>query len=178
MGRHFFKRHAYIDLESPINVMSRRQYNCIMTYGLRSRHKPSNPDKISKFVGRVRSLKIFIGSFAYECDFMILDDTTSIIDRHLGEMAFGRPFIDETGLVYDREEGTVMFKQDGEKITFKMPHTMEIFNQTRLMGLSTDSIPPSAYEENFSHGRTHYYQSLLIGDEYMQDRGDRRGIRH
>ncbi|GJS19638.1 hypothetical protein Tco_0448270 [Tanacetum coccineum] len=47
------------------------------------------------------------GSFAYECDFMILEDTTSIIDRHLGEMAFGRPFIDETGLVYDREERTV-----------------------------------------------------------------------
>ncbi|GKB83965.1 protein kinase-like domain, concanavalin A-like lectin/glucanase domain protein [Tanacetum coccineum] len=175
---HFFKRHAYIDLESPINVMSRRQYNRIMTYGLGSRQKPSNPNKISNFVGRVRSLKIFIGSFAYECDFMILEDTTSIIDRHLGEMAFGRPFIDEIGLVYDREEGMVMFRQDDEKITFKMPHTMEIFKQTRLMGLSTDSIPPSAYEENFGHRRKHYYQSLLIGDEYMQDGGDWRGIRH
>ncbi|GKA94445.1 hypothetical protein Tco_0816483 [Tanacetum coccineum] len=118
------------------------------------------------------------GSFAYECDFMILEDTTSIIDRHLREMAFGRPFIDEIGLVYNREEGTVMFKQDEEKITFKIPHTMEIFKQTRLMGLSTDSIHPSAYEENFGHGRTHYYQSLLSGDEYMQDEGDRRGIRH
>ncbi|GJZ95359.1 hypothetical protein Tco_0667693 [Tanacetum coccineum] len=148
----------------------------IMTYELRSRRKPSNPDKISNFVGRVR--KIFIGSFAYECDFMILEDTTSIIDRHLGEMVFGRPFIDETGLVYNEEEGTVMFEQDDEKIIFKMPHTMEIFKQTRLMGLSTDSIPLSTYEENFSHGRTHYYQSLLIGDKYKQDGGDRRGIRH
>ncbi|GKA80472.1 hypothetical protein Tco_0787164 [Tanacetum coccineum] len=37
MTGHFFKRHAYIDLESPINIMSRRQYNQIMTYGLRSR---------------------------------------------------------------------------------------------------------------------------------------------
>ncbi|GJZ83422.1 protein kinase-like domain, concanavalin A-like lectin/glucanase domain protein [Tanacetum coccineum] len=177
MIRHFFKRHAYIDLESPINVMSRRLYNRIMTYGLESRVKPSNPNKISNFVGRVRSLKIFIGSFTYECDFMILEDTTRIIDRHLGEMAFGRPFIEETGLIYNREEGTVKFKQNDEKITFKMPHTMEIFKQTRLMGLSTDSIPPSAYEENFGHGRTHYYQSLLIGNEYMQDGGDRRGIR-
>ncbi|GKE13443.1 MAK10-like protein, partial [Tanacetum coccineum] len=106
------------------------------------------------------------------------EDTTSIIDRHLGEMAFGRPFIDETGLVYDREEGMVMFKQTDKKITFKMPHTMEIFKQTRLMGLSIDSIPLFAYEENFGHGRKHYYQSLLIGDEYMQDGGNRRGIRH
>ncbi|GJT98384.1 hypothetical protein Tco_1093902 [Tanacetum coccineum] len=100
-----------VDLESPINVMSRRQYNQIMTYGLGSRLKPSNPNKISNFVRRVRSLKIFIGSFSYKCDFMILEDTTSIIDRHLGEMAFGRPFIDETGLVYDREEGAVIFDE-------------------------------------------------------------------
>ncbi|GJT03868.1 hypothetical protein Tco_0838330 [Tanacetum coccineum] len=122
--------------------------------------------------------KITTSSFAYECDFMILEDTTSIIDRCLGEMVFGRPFIDKTGLVYDKEEGTVSFKQDNEKIIFKMPHTMEIFKQTRFMGASTDSIPPLTYEENFSSGRTHYYQSLLIGDEYRQDEGDRRGIRH
>ncbi|GJS49255.1 MAK10-like protein [Tanacetum coccineum] len=115
---------------------------------------------------------------AKECDLMILEDTTSIIDHHLGEMVFGRPFIEETSLVYSKEEGTVMFEQNDEKITFKFPHTMEIFRQTKLMGLSTDSIPPFAHEENFSHGRTHYYQSLTIKDEYKQDGGDRRGIRH
>nr|GEW67456.1 hypothetical protein [Tanacetum cinerariifolium] len=38
--------------------------------------------------------------------------------------------------------------------------------------------PPLAYEENFSNGRTNYYQSLLIEDEYMQDEGDRKGVRH
>ncbi|GKB57782.1 hypothetical protein Tco_0913968 [Tanacetum coccineum] len=126
----------------------------------------------------VKSLKIFIGSFAYECDFMILEDTISIIDRCLGEMVFGKPFIDKTGLVYNKEEGTVTFKQDNEKIKFKMTHTMEIFKQTIFMSASTDSIPPLAYEENFSSRRTHYYQSLLIGDEYRQDEGDRRGVRH
>ncbi|GJX06587.1 protein kinase-like domain, concanavalin A-like lectin/glucanase domain protein [Tanacetum coccineum] len=175
---HFFMRHAYIDLESPINIMSRRQYNQIMTYELRSRQKPSNPNKISNFLGRIRGLKIFIGSFAYECDFMILKDTTSIIDRHLGEIVFGRPFIEGTSLVCNKEEGTVMFKQDDGKITFKMPYTMEIFKQTWLIGLSIDSIPLSAHEENFGHGKTHYYQSLLIGDEYKQDKCGKRGIRH
>ncbi|GKE39088.1 hypothetical protein Tco_1462493 [Tanacetum coccineum] len=84
MVGHLFKIHAYIDLESPINIMYRRQYNQIMTYGLRSRLKPSNPNKISNFVGRIRGLKVFIGSFTHECDFMILEDTTSIIDHHLG----------------------------------------------------------------------------------------------
>ncbi|GKC94954.1 hypothetical protein Tco_1160396, partial [Tanacetum coccineum] len=178
MISHFFIRHAYIDLESPINIMSRRQYNQIMTYELTSRQKPSNPKKISNFVGRIRGLKIFIGSFTYECDFMILEDTTSIIDRHLGEMVFEKPFIDETGLVYDEEKGTIMFEQGDGKITFQVPYTMEVFKQTRLMGLSIDSIPPSAHEENFGHGKTHYYQSLIIGNKYKQDEGDRRGIRN
>ncbi|GKB25276.1 hypothetical protein Tco_0864677 [Tanacetum coccineum] len=180
---HFFKKHAYIDLESPVNIMSRHQYNQIMTYGLRSRQKPSNLDKNNNFVGRMVFGRPFIDetSLVYnkeEGTVMFKQDTTSIIDRYLGEMVFGRPFIDETGLVYNKEEGTVMFKQDNGKIKFKMPHTMEIFKQTKLMGASTDSIPPLAYEENFSNGRTHYYQSLLIGDEYKQDEGDRRGVRN
>ncbi|GJW83999.1 hypothetical protein Tco_0157144 [Tanacetum coccineum] len=42
-----FKRHAYIDLESPINIMSRLQYNQIITYGLRSSKKLSNPNKLA-----------------------------------------------------------------------------------------------------------------------------------
>ncbi|GJW82930.1 hypothetical protein Tco_0156075 [Tanacetum coccineum] len=113
---YIFKRHDYIDLESPINIMSRHQYNQIMTY---------EPDKISNFVGRVKRIKVFIGSFTYECDFMILEDTNSIIDRHLGEMVFRKPFIDKTGLIYNEEKETVMFKQGDEKITFKMPYTME-----------------------------------------------------
>ncbi|GKE25411.1 hypothetical protein Tco_1436923 [Tanacetum coccineum] len=111
MVGHIFKRQAYIDLESPSNIMSRHQYNQIMTYGLRSRQKPSKPDKISNFVGRGKRIKVFIGSLTYECDFMILEDTSSIIDRHLAEMVFGKPFIDEIGLVYSEEKGTVMFKQ-------------------------------------------------------------------
>ncbi|GJU55977.1 hypothetical protein Tco_1229691 [Tanacetum coccineum] len=166
---------ARIRAESPNNI----KISCmIMNYGLRPRQKPSNPNKISNFVGRIRGLKIFIGSFAYKCDFMILEDTTSIIDHHLEEIVFERPFIEETGIAYNENEGAVMFNQDDEKITFKMPNTVEIFKQTKLLGLGTDFIPLSAQEENFGHGRTHYYQSLLIRDEYKQDGGDRRGIKH
>ncbi|GJT11250.1 hypothetical protein Tco_0858292 [Tanacetum coccineum] len=40
---HFLKRQAYIDLESPVNVMSKQHYNKIMNKGLELRQKPSNP---------------------------------------------------------------------------------------------------------------------------------------
>ncbi|GJR59149.1 hypothetical protein Tco_1501311 [Tanacetum coccineum] len=55
-----------------------------------------------------------------------------------------------------------------------MPHTLKMFEQAKLMGSSTHSIPPLAYENNFGYGRTHYYQSLLLGNEY---KGGGRGIR-
>ncbi|GJU14619.1 protein kinase-like domain, concanavalin A-like lectin/glucanase domain protein [Tanacetum coccineum] len=110
-------KQAYIDLESLINVIFKLHCKCIMSKGLESRKKPSNPMKISNFVGRVRGLKVFIGNFTYEYDFVVLEDTTSIIDHYLGEVVFGKPFIRETGLVYDKENGTVMFEKDNEKIT-------------------------------------------------------------
>ncbi|GKC17353.1 hypothetical protein Tco_1014135 [Tanacetum coccineum] len=87
MVGHLFVRHAHLDLDSPVNIMSRRQYNQIMTYGLKPRPKPSNPSKACNFVGRIRGMKVYIGSFAYECDFIILEDTLSIIDDHLGEIS-------------------------------------------------------------------------------------------
>ncbi|GKB71073.1 MAK10-like protein [Tanacetum coccineum] len=43
---HFDKKQAYLDIESPINVMSRLHYNWIMSNRLESRRKPSNPKKI------------------------------------------------------------------------------------------------------------------------------------
>nr|GEY52415.1 MAK10-like protein [Tanacetum cinerariifolium] len=103
---HILMKHAYIAIESLINIMSKKRYNRIMTYKLGPRKKLSNPNKISKFVGRVRGLRVFIGTLAYKCDFMILEDNTSVIDV-LGEFVFEKPFIEETDLVYNKEEGTL-----------------------------------------------------------------------
>nr|GEW91947.1 reverse transcriptase domain-containing protein [Tanacetum cinerariifolium] len=125
---YFLKRQAYIDLELPINVMSKQHYKEIMNKGLESRHKPSNPSKNGNFVGRVRGLKVFIGNFTYECNFKILEDTTRFIDHHLEQVVFGKPFARKTGLIYDQEEGTITFEKDNKKITFKMPHKMGTFN--------------------------------------------------
>ncbi|GKE66680.1 protein kinase-like domain, concanavalin A-like lectin/glucanase domain protein [Tanacetum coccineum] len=109
---HFLKRQAYIDLESQTNVMSKQHYNKIMSKGLESRQKPSNHSKNNNFVGRVKGLKVFIGNFTYKCNFMILEDTTRIIDHYLGEVVFGKPLVRNTSLVYDQEEGTVTFEKD------------------------------------------------------------------
>nr|GEU64157.1 protein kinase-like domain, concanavalin A-like lectin/glucanase domain protein [Tanacetum cinerariifolium] len=175
---HFLKRQAYIDLESPINVMSKQQYKGIMNKGLESTHKPSNPSKNINFVGRVRGLKVFIGNFTYECNFIILEDTTIIIDHLLGEVVFGKSFARKTGLVDDQEEGTVSFEKDIEKITFKMPHKMEEFNHIDFKDVKTNFIPSFILENNDDHGKTYYSDSMTLGPEYREDESISKEIRH
>nr|GEW17047.1 protein kinase-like domain, concanavalin A-like lectin/glucanase domain protein [Tanacetum cinerariifolium] len=143
---HFLERQAYIDLESLINVMSRQHYNGIMNKGLESRQKPSNPSKSSNFIGRVRGLKVFIGN--YECNFMILEDTTSIIDHQLGEVVFRKPFARTIGLVYDQ-----------------MSHKMEVFNHINFKDMNTDSIPPFVLRSNDDRRKTYYSDCLTLGPE-------------
>ncbi|GJZ28212.1 protein kinase-like domain, concanavalin A-like lectin/glucanase domain protein [Tanacetum coccineum] len=174
----FLKRQAYIDLESPINVMSKQHYNKITSKGLESRQKPSNPNKNNNFVGRVKGLKIFIGNFTYECNLMILKDTTSIIDHHLGEVVFGKPFARNTSLVYDQEEGTVTFEKDDENITFKMPHKMEASNHIDFKNINTYSVPPLVLGSNDVLGKTYYLDSLTLGPEYKDDESISKKIRY
>ncbi|GJW81177.1 hypothetical protein Tco_0145152 [Tanacetum coccineum] len=129
-----------------------------------------NNINISCMIGRVKGLKDFVGNFTYECNFMILEDTTSIIDHQLGEVVFGKPFVRETGLVYDQEEGTVVFEKDNEKITFKMPHKMETFNHIDFKDIDTNSIPPFVLDNNNNHGKTYYSDSQILGPEYREDK--------
>ncbi|GKC13966.1 hypothetical protein Tco_1010748 [Tanacetum coccineum] len=154
------------------------EYHEIMNRGLESRQKPSNPSKNCNFVGRVRGLKAFVGNFTYECSFMILEETTSIIDHHLGEVAFRKPFVRKTGLVYDQNEGTIIFEKDDEKITFKMPYMMENFNHVDLKDLNTYLIPPFVFENNDDRGKTYYSDSLALGSKYREDESISKEIQH
>ncbi|GKA06267.1 hypothetical protein Tco_0685491 [Tanacetum coccineum] len=127
---------------------------------------------------RVKELKFFVGNFTYECDFMVLEDTTSVIDHDLGSVVFGKPFVEATGLVYDREEGTITFEKDNEKIVFKMPHKMEMFKHIDFTDIKTDRIPPFAIEsDDDSNSKTHYSHSLDLGPEYKHDENVCRAIR-
>ncbi|GKE12317.1 hypothetical protein Tco_1415868, partial [Tanacetum coccineum] len=175
---HFDKKQAYLDMESPINAMSKLHYNWIMSKRLGPRRKPSNPRKICNLMGRVKGLTVFVGNFTYECDFMLLKDTTSVIDHDLGLVIFGKPFVEATGLIYDREEGTITFEKDKEKIMFKMPHKMKMFEHIDFTDMNTDRIPPFIIEgDDDSSRKTHYSDSLDLGPEYKHDENVCRAIR-
>ncbi|GJX06746.1 hypothetical protein Tco_0194678 [Tanacetum coccineum] len=123
-------------------------------------------------------LKVFVGNFTYECDFVVLDDIASVIDHYLGGIVLGRPFVKETGLVYDKDERTVTFEKEGEKIIFKMPHKMEMFKHIDKNILKTNNIPSFIMTgDDGNQKNTHYSDSLNLGPAYRRDESVTRAIR-
>nr|GEU80448.1 protein kinase-like domain, concanavalin A-like lectin/glucanase domain protein [Tanacetum cinerariifolium] len=157
--------------------MSRIHYNWIISNRLEPRRKPSNPKKSCNFIGGVKGLRVFIGTFTYECDFMVLEDTPSVVDHYLGSVVFGKPFMEATGLVYNKEEGTVVFERDKERIIFKIPHKMDMFKHIDFTDRCTDSIPLFIIESDDDNcEKTHYSDNLDLGPEYRHNEYVCRGI--
>ncbi|GKD40488.1 hypothetical protein Tco_1260695 [Tanacetum coccineum] len=74
---------AYIYFNSPLNVMTRMQYNWIIRKQLEPRKDPEGIRGVSNFTGRIKGMHIFVGNFTYVSDFMIVEDISSIIDPRL-----------------------------------------------------------------------------------------------
>ncbi|GKA93569.1 hypothetical protein Tco_0815555 [Tanacetum coccineum] len=158
--------------------MSMLNYYWIMNEGLKSRKKLSNLEKISNFVGRVKGLKVFVGNCTYECDFVVVEDTTSVIDHYLGGMVLRKPFVKESGLIYDKYEGTITFEKDKERITFKMPHKMERFKHIDKEILKTDNIPSFIITSDDSdQEKTYYSDNLNLRPAYRQDKSVTKAIK-
>nr|GEU47394.1 hypothetical protein [Tanacetum cinerariifolium] len=127
---------------------------------------------------RVKGLKVFVKYFTYECGFMVLEDMTTVIDHYLGSVVFEKSFVEAIGLVYNKEEGTVVFERDKEEIVFKMPHKINMFKHIDFADISTDRIPPFIIEsDDDNREKTHYSNNLDLRLEYKYDEYVCRGIR-
>nr|GEW87513.1 hypothetical protein [Tanacetum cinerariifolium] len=85
-------------------------------------------------------------------------------------MVLGKPFVKESGLVYDKDEGTITFKKDKERITFKMPHKLERFKHIDKEILKTDNILPFFITGNDNdQEKTQYLDNLNLGLAYRRD---------
>ncbi|GKC50164.1 hypothetical protein Tco_1072909 [Tanacetum coccineum] len=76
----------------------------------------------------------------------------------------------KTRLIYDKKGWTIAFKDNNEKLIFKMPHKMEMFKNVDFTRVSTDKIPPFIIGGNEDDNeKTHYLDSLHLGPEYKYD---------
>ncbi|GJX58807.1 hypothetical protein Tco_0290197 [Tanacetum coccineum] len=101
--------HAYIDLQSPVNIMSRAYYNKIREKPFQARRNPYQPYKFCNFIGRAKNMHIFIGCFVYVMDFMILEYLGIIIDSELSKVVLGQPFARTSKLTHDESLGLIRF---------------------------------------------------------------------
>ncbi|GJV19694.1 hypothetical protein Tco_1368714 [Tanacetum coccineum] len=69
---HVHVEKAYIDLNSPLNIMTRMLYDWIMRRKLDP--KENTNGGVNNFTGRIKVMHVFIGNFTYVIDFMIIKD--------------------------------------------------------------------------------------------------------
>ncbi|GJT83274.1 putative reverse transcriptase domain-containing protein [Tanacetum coccineum] len=123
---HVHVEKAYIDLDSPLNIMTRMMYNWIMRRKLDPRENANGG--ISNFTGRIKGMHVFIGNFTYVVDFMIVEDISSITDPRLSQVVLGRPFIEISNMTHDLPERVVRFANGDDEVANKMPHKIEQYN--------------------------------------------------
>ncbi|GJT64285.1 retrotransposon ORF1 [Tanacetum coccineum] len=117
---------TYIDLNSPLNIMTRMMCNWIMRRKL-------NPMKdanggIRNFTGRIKGMHVFVGNFTYVVDFMIVEDISSIIDPRLSQVILGRPFVEISNMTHDPPEEVVRFVRGADEVAYKIPHKIEQYD--------------------------------------------------
>jgi hypothetical protein len=67
-----------------MNIISRTEYNKIMVNELE--YKGDN------IVARAKTLHVFVGSFIYLVEFMVMENLGEFIDSNLTQVVFGKPF--------------------------------------------------------------------------------------
>ncbi|GJU93241.1 hypothetical protein Tco_1317997 [Tanacetum coccineum] len=111
MIRRKFMANAYINLDSPMNVMSLACYNAIRSRGYKFRGQ--------NFTGIGKEMHVFVENRSHVMDFTILENVEANIDTNLSQVVFGRPFMEITRLISDREQGLITFTDGIKDVTFK-----------------------------------------------------------
>ncbi|GJW51824.1 hypothetical protein Tco_0093175 [Tanacetum coccineum] len=165
----FRKFFAYFDPFLPINIITRKAYNTIMVEELESTGE--------NLVAIVRDVYVFVGSFTYITDFVVLEDIVEFILINKAEVVMGKPFRKNTKPEYDYAKGIMSFNRIFDNYTFQMPCTILRFK--RWGHVSWSKIPPilvlsqrdltngfkNAYEKN----KFMYSNCLNLGPEYQVD---------
>ncbi|GJW40777.1 hypothetical protein Tco_0066622 [Tanacetum coccineum] len=126
----FRKFNAYLDPFLPMNIISRKAYNTIMVDGLEGTGR--------NLVAIVRDVYVFVGSFTYITDFIVLEDIGEFIMSNMAEVLMGRPFRKITKLKYDVAKGLVSFTKIFDTYTYRMPRTiprLKNFNWSKVLPL-------------------------------------------
>ncbi|GJU59873.1 hypothetical protein Tco_1237639 [Tanacetum coccineum] len=151
----FRKLTAYLDPFLPMNIISRKAYNTIMVDRLEGTRK--------NLVAIVRDVYVFVGSFTYITDFVVLEDIGEFIMSDMAEVLMGRPFRKITKLKYDVAKGLVSFTKIFDTYTYRMPRTIP-----RLKNFNWSKVPPLLYLMRRSLEVLRKFQWTTLGGRFNQ----------
>ncbi|GJV51753.1 hypothetical protein Tco_1447494 [Tanacetum coccineum] len=160
--RHVHVEKSYIDLNSPLNIMTRMMYNWIMRRKLNPREDVNRG--VSNFIGRIKGMYVFVGYFTYIVDFMIIEDISSIIDLRLSQVVLGKPFVEISNMTHDPQEGVVRFTNGNDEVSYKMPHKIEQYNS--LSSLEREHTKPVYLKNEEDKRRGVEYMESFATREY------------
>nr|GEZ52837.1 protein kinase-like domain, concanavalin A-like lectin/glucanase domain protein [Tanacetum cinerariifolium] len=128
-------------------------------------------------------MHVFIGSFTYVTDFMIIKEISLIIDPTLSQVVLGKPFVDISNMTHDPPEGVVRFTNGTDDIAYEMPHKIEQYNSlsdlekahTKSVYLMNEEDKRKGVEYVMNKILRFYKECLELGPEYvtgMDDEGE------
>ncbi|GJS87199.1 hypothetical protein Tco_0769835 [Tanacetum coccineum] len=171
----FRKFTAYLDPFLPMNIISRKAYNTIMVEGLEGTRK--------NLVVVVRDVYVFVRSFTYVTDFVVLEDIGEFIMSDMAEVLMGKPFRKITKLKYDVAKGLVSFTKIFDAYIFRMPRTIP-----RLRNFKWSKILPllELSQRDLMNRLTHPYEKnklmykncLNLSPEYQVDESIKEWLIH
>ncbi|GJX51720.1 hypothetical protein Tco_0278565 [Tanacetum coccineum] len=178
---HVHVEKAYIDLNSPLNIMTRMMYNWIMRRKLDPRENANGG--VSNFTRRIKGMHVFVENFTYIVDFMIIEDISSIIDPRLSQVVLGKPFVEISNMTHDPPEGVVRFTNGNNEVAYKMPHKIEQYDSlsnlekehAKSVYLRNEEDKRRGVEYVISKILGFYKECLELGPEYltgMDDEGE------
>nr|GEW30435.1 MAK10-like protein [Tanacetum cinerariifolium] len=170
---HVHVEKAYIDLNSPLNIMARIMYIWIMERKLDPRENSNRG--VSNFTGRIKGMHVFVGNFTYIINFVIVEDISSIIDLRLSQVVLGKPFVEISNMTHDPLEGVVRFINRTDEVAYKMPHKIEQYNSLPDLEKEHTKSVYLRNEEDKRRGVKYvmnkifgfYKECLKLGPEYV-----------
>ncbi|GJU83582.1 reverse transcriptase domain-containing protein [Tanacetum coccineum] len=157
--RHVHVEKAYIDLNSPLNVMTQTLYNWNMRRKLDPRGDPNR--RVSNFSGRIKEIHVFVGNFTYVIDFMIVEDISSIIDPRMSQVVLGKPIVEISNMTHDPPEGVVRFTNETGEIAYKMPHKIIQYNSLSDLEREHTKLVYLRNEEDKKRGAKYMMSNIL-----------------
>ncbi|GKC85540.1 putative reverse transcriptase domain-containing protein [Tanacetum coccineum] len=152
-----------------VNVMSKKFHNSIM--------KDKIVYKGDNVVGALISVPIFVGTFSIVTDFAVLEDMDAYHDEGMGDVIFGKPFLQEVGIKTKWFEGIISLYKGDDDVTYQMVRSHPRFkNHTNEQ---CNKIHPllKVSEKDEKNGISHAYQKLKgfykgvlnLGPDYIQN---------